>query len=124
MTYNEALVLAEHSFEQNLGRYREALYRGHLCSELIYLVVDDEADEAFGYLVPDFLADAVRRVPELAQAIAELRLLSESEQGQLEILGPLHTGYPDPNEPSQAPESVHPDLLAALSALADEPVGV
>lgn len=57
-------------------------------NELIYLLLDAETEEAFAFLIPEFLAKTVQRLPELTRVLrlAEMRPLSEAERGQLAIL--------------------------------------
>lgn len=56
-------------------------------NESIALLVDVEPQEAYGYVVPRFLAHAVRRAPRLAQilSVAALRSLPPDELGGLDM---------------------------------------
>ncbi len=56
-------------------------------NESVALLVDIEPQEAFGYVVPGFLAHAVRRAPRLAQvlSLAAFRSLSPDELGGLDV---------------------------------------
>lgn len=56
-------------------------------SAALAVLVDIEPQEAFGYVVPGFLAHAVRRAPRLAQilSLAALRSLSPEELGGLDV---------------------------------------
>lgn len=51
------------------------------------LLVDLSAQESFGYLLPGFLARAVRRIPRLGQllAVADLRPLTDEELGGADL---------------------------------------
>jgi hypothetical protein len=73
----------------------------------IYMVVDMPTPEAFGYLVPGFLAHAVRKVPRLAQllVVADLRPLTEDELGGLDL--------PDA-EPAEPTKRLAPEGAALL----------
>jgi hypothetical protein len=58
-------------------------------NDFTQLTIDLASGEAFGYLIPQFLSRAIRKVPRLAQilAAAELRPLRAEELGELASAG-------------------------------------
>ncbi len=72
----------------------------------LLVLIDLESQEAFGYLVPDFLARAVRRSPRVATilAVADLRSLGIDELGGLvepeDEGGPINAESPEPTAPA------------------------
>jgi hypothetical protein len=95
-------------------------------NDLVYLLIDEETEEAFGYLIPEFVTKVVRRVPELAQALmlAEVRPLKVPEQGQLEILRSAHRHHRSSGETVRAAQVARDDVLTTLERLSGEPVAV
>ncbi len=81
----------------------------------LFVLFDLDSQEAFGYLVPRFLARAVRRSPRMATilAVADLRDLRSEELGGLaEPEGeenPLETESPNP-----APSGLREQVVAAV----------
>jgi hypothetical protein len=95
-------------------------------NELSYRLIDEETEEAFGYLVPDFLAKAVPHVPNLARAlrIAELRPLNEPELAQLETIPIWHFEGEATSGPAESATDARIVVRSALDQITGDPVAV
>ncbi len=83
-----------------------------------FVVADLRAREAFGYLIPYFLARAVREVPRLALAMvaAEFRPLRQEELGGIDD-AVLHRSGNGPNEESRQNGTDIDDLRSDIALL-------
>ncbi|MDP9354750.1 MAG: hypothetical protein M3R02_05620, partial [Chloroflexota bacterium] len=81
----------------------------------LLVLIDLERQEAFGYLVLNFLAGAIRRSPGMATilAVADLRPLEVDELGGL--VGPENGGGPINAEAlTPAPSALREQIVAAV----------
>ncbi|MDQ3692458.1 MAG: hypothetical protein M3464_02355 [Chloroflexota bacterium] len=88
-------------------------------NDLVYLLLDDETEEAFAYLIPHFLSNVVARVPELTKimAVADLRPLSDGERGHLQVLEMPSANGAEGTHSATALREARADFLADIRQL-------